>query len=78
MKQTCELPATPLLNVRIPWPAREQTNSMPGWVALLKKVVHRLPDRAHLAKTTAAALLVSCLFLAGSCLFLVQLAEYGW
>ena len=77
MKQTCDLPAPTLLSGRIPWLSKGI--GLHGyWTWLREKISERMEKPAHLLKTGAATLLISCLFLAGSYMFLAQLAEYGW
>lgn len=77
MKQTCDLPAPTMLSGRIPWLSKEI--SLYGyWAGLREKISDRMGEPTDLLKTGAATLLISCLFLAGSYIFLTQLAKYGW
>ncbi|MGI9568916.1 MAG: hypothetical protein ACR2PH_04070 [Desulfobulbia bacterium] len=77
MKQTCDLPAPTLFSGRFNWFAKD-SNPHHYWAWLRAKVSEQIPERKQLLQTGAATLLISCLFLAGSYMFLAQLAEYGW
>lgn len=77
MKQTCDMPAPTLFSGRFTWLIKE-IGPHHYWAWLKEKIAERVPARKQLIKTGAATLLISCLFLAGSYLFLAQLAEHGW
>ena len=77
MKQTYDLPGPTSLS-DISGLLDRQTSPLDYLVKLGRDTIERIPERRQLFKTGGAILLISCLFLAGSYLFLAQLAEYGW
>ena len=77
MKQTYDLTRPTLLS-EISGLAARGTSSLDSLARLGRKVIEWIPERRQLLKTGGATLLISCLFLAGSYLFLIQLAKYGW
>lgn len=77
MKQTCDLPGPTLFSERFIWFIKESSPNH-YWARLRGKITEWIPDRNQLIKTGAAVVLISCLFLAGSYMFLTQLATYGW
>lgn len=77
MKQTYDLTGPTLLS-EISGLSARGTSLLDSLAALGRKAIDRIPERGHLLKTGGATLLISCLFLACSYLFLTQLATYGW
>ena len=77
MKQTLEMTAQPIFAELSSRLVRAENG---GTLAkdLKKRIREGLPGRRDLLITGGATLFLSCLFLAGSYLFLTQLASYGW
>jgi hypothetical protein len=77
MKQTYDLTGPTSLS-EIPNLLGRENGPLDHLVKLGRETMEKIPGRGQLLKTGGATLFISCLILAGTYLFLTQLAEYGW
>lgn len=77
MKQIPELTASPTFTDTFSWSATIKPTRF-SFTVLKQKAVEQISCHRCLLLSGAATLLISGLFLAGSYLFFIQLAKYGW